>query len=369
VAAGQRQMAQLNTNTRYLHDSALTYARRLVATLPDPLRVVFFVNSGSEANDLALRLALAHTRRRDVLVLDHAYHGNLSSLIDLSPYKFNRPGGAGQPATTHVCDLPDPYRGRLRDADATGEAYAADVHLKLGGLDHGPAAFFAESLQSCGGQIVYPPGYLRAAFAAVREAGGVCVADEVQVGFGRVGRHFWAFELQDALPDIVTMGKPIGNGHPLAAVVTTPQVAASFVTGMEYFNTFGGNPVSAEIGLAVLDVLRDERLQAHAVEMGGMLVTGLRELQSRHPLIGQVRGEGLFIGVELSLDRDSRAPATDAARFVKEAVKARGALISTDGPDDNVLKLKPPMVISGDDCAFFLEALDQALVEVSEALA
>lgn len=368
VAAGQRQMALLNTNTRYLHDSVLTYARRLVATLPDPLRVVFFVNSGSEANDLALRLALTHTRRRDVLVLDHAYHGNLSSLIDLSPYKFNRPGGAGRPATTHVCDLPDPYRGRLRDADATGEAYAADVRAQLAGLDHGPAAFFAESLQSCGGQIVYPPGYLRAAFAAVREAGGVCVADEVQVGFGRVGRHFWGFELQDALPDIVTMGKPIGNGHPVAAVVTTPQIAASFVTGMEYFNTFGGNPVSAEIGLAVLDVLRDERLQAHAVEMGRMLMAGLRELQSRHPLIGQVRGEGLFIGVELTLDRDSRAPATEAARLVKEAVKARGALISTDGPDDNVLKLKPPMVISGDDCAFLLEALDQALAEVAEAL-
>lgn len=367
VAAGQRQMARLNTNTRYLHDSVLTYARRLVATLPDPLRVVFFVNSGSEANDLALRLALAHTRRRDVLVLDHAYHGNLSSLIDLSPYKFNRPGGAGQPATTHVCDLPDPYRGRLRDADATGEAYAADVHLKLGGLDHGPAAFFAESLQSCGGQIVYPPGYLRAAFAAVREAGGVCVADEVQVGFGRVGRHFWAFELQDALPDIVTVGKPIGNGHPLAAVVTTPQVAASFVTGMEYFNTFGvirSRPRSASPSSTSCATSAFRRTRSR-----WMLVTGLRELQSRHPLIGQVRGEGLFIGVELSLDRDSRAPATDAARAVKEAVKAHGALISTDGPDDNVLKLKPPMVISGDDCAFFLEALDLALVEVSGTLA
>jgi 4-aminobutyrate aminotransferase-like enzyme len=311
---------------------------------------------------------MTHTGHRDVLVLDHAYHGHLSSLIDLSPYKFNRAGGSGAPPTTHVCELPDPYRGRLRDGRATGPAYAAAVGAGLAALEEGPAAFFAESLQSCGGQIVYPVGYLREAFAAVREAGGVCVSDEVQVGFGRVGRHFWAFELQDVVPDIVTMGKPIGNGHPVAALATTPQIAASFATGMEYFNTFGGNPVAAEIGLAVLDVVRDERLQAAAVELGGVLMGGLRTLQERHSLLGDVRGEGLFIGAELSLDRDSRTPATAAAELVKEAVKARGALISTDGPDDNVLKLKPPLVISRDDCEFFLEVLDQALAEVSGRL-
>jgi 4-aminobutyrate aminotransferase-like enzyme len=351
VAAGQRQMAALNTNTRYLHDSVVEYARRLTATLPDPLNVCFFVNSGSEANDLALRLARAHTGREDAIVLDHAYHGHLSSLIALSPYKFDRPGGRGKPATTHVAPLPDPYRGRF-GADAG--AYADAVRELCAGE---PAAFFAESLQSCGGQVVYPPGYLTAAFAHVRASGGVCVADEVQVGFGRVGEAFWGFELQGAVPDIVTMGKPIGNGHPLAAVVTTPEIAASFVTGMEYFNTFGGNPVSAEIGLAVLDVIADERLQAAASARGEQLLAGLRALD--HPLIGDVRGHGLFLGVELS--RDGRAPAAREAAAVKEALKARGILISTDGPDDNVLKIKPPLVISSADCDRFLDALAEAL--------
>jgi 4-aminobutyrate aminotransferase-like enzyme len=182
---------------------------------------------------------------------------------------------------------------------------------------------------------------------------------EVQVGFGRVGSHFWGFETQGAVPDVVTIGKPMGNGHPLAAVVTTPEVAASFVTGMEYFNTFGGNPVSAAIGMAVLDVIRDERLQAHARETGDHLLAGLRALSQSHPLIGDVRGRGLFIGVELSLAE--RAPATAEAKLVKEELKRRGVLISTDGPDDNVLKIKPPLVVSRADCDLFLAALDESL--------
>jgi 4-aminobutyrate aminotransferase-like enzyme/Ser/Thr protein kinase RdoA (MazF antagonist) len=346
VAAGQAQMAKLNTNTRYLHDSVVEYARRIAASLPDPLNVCFFVNSGSEANDLALRLARTHTGREDVIVLDHAYHGHLSSLVALSPYKFNRAGGRGRPAGTHIAPLPDPYRGAF-GADAM--AYVDAIPARE------PAAFFAESLQSCGGQIVYPDGYLAAAFARVRRAGGVCVSDEVQVGFGRVGDAFWGFG--DAVPDIVTMGKPMGNGHPVAAVVTTPEIAASFVTGMEYFNTFGGNPVSAEIGLAVLDVIESERLQAAARERGEQLLAGLRAID--HPLIGDVRGRGLFIGVELSLD--GKRPATAEAAAVKEAVKARGILISTDGPDDNVLKIKPPLVISQADCDRFLTVLSEAL--------
>jgi 4-aminobutyrate aminotransferase-like enzyme len=335
VAAGQRQMAELNTNTRYLHGSVVDYARRLAATLPDPLHVCFFVNSGSEANDLALRLAAAHTGRDDVIVLDHAYHGHLRSTIALSPYKFDGRGGTGRPATTRVAKLP------------TAPGALASLREQIGT----PAAFFAESLQGCGGQIVYPPGYLQAAFAAVREAGGLCVADEVQTGFGRIGEHFWGFELDGVVPDIVTLGKPIGNGHPLAAVVTTPEVAASFVTGMEYFNTFGGNPVSAEIGLAVLDVIQDERLQAHARTIGERLIAGLRVLG--HEAIRDVRGRGLFLGVEL----DSRARAAQ----VKEALKARGVLISTDGPNDDVLKIKPPLVISGGDCDLFLTALADVL--------
>ena len=275
VEAGARQMAVLNTNTRYLHGSVIDYARRLAATLPDPLHVCFFVNSGSEANDLALRLAAAHTGREDVIVLDHAYHGHLRSTIALSPYKFR----SDRPERTHVAALPT-EPGAL-------ESLLAQIDA--------PAAFFAESVQGCGGQIVYPPGYLTAAFEAVRAAGGVCVADEVQVGFGRIGEHFWGFELDGVVPDIVTLGKPIGNGHPLGAVVTTPEIADSFVTGMEYFNTFGGNPVSAEIGLAVLDVIADERLQAHALAMGARLVAGLRAFD-----FVDVRGHGLFLGVQLA---------------------------------------------------------------------
>ncbi|WP_028063357.1 aminotransferase class III-fold pyridoxal phosphate-dependent enzyme [Solirubrobacter soli] len=324
VEAGARQMRVLNTNTRYLHGSVIDYARRLAATLPDPLHVCFFVNSGSEANDLALRLAAAHTGREDVIVLDHAYHGHLRSTIDLSPYKFRD----ARPSRTHVAALPT-EPGAL-------ESLYAEIDA--------PAAFYAESVQGCGGQIVYPRGYLTAAFEAVRAAGGVCVADEVQVGFGRIGEHFWGFELDGVVPDIVTLGKPIGNGHPLGAVVTTPEIADSFLTGMEYFNTFGGNPVSAEIGLAVLDVIEDERLQEHALEMGARLTAGLREFD-----FVDVRGHGLFLGVQL----ESR----EHAHALKEGLKARGVLISTDGPNDDVLKIKPPLVLSAADCDRFLEAL------------
>ncbi|MDA0136688.1 aminotransferase class III-fold pyridoxal phosphate-dependent enzyme [Solirubrobacter deserti] len=312
VEAGARQMALLNTNTRYLHASVVDYARRLAATLPDPLHVCFFVNSGSEANDLALRLARAHTGRDEVAVLDHAYHGHLSSTIELSPYK----APPSRSRVTPLWELPEVDR---------------------------PAAFFAEPILGCAGQVVPPPGYLERAFEVVREAGGLCVIDEVQTGFGRVGEHFWAFELGGVVPDIVTMGKPIGNGHPLGAVVTTPEVADSFLTGMEYFNTFGGNPVSAGIGLAVLDVIADERLQAHARAMGDRLLAGMPH----------ARGHGLFLGVQL----DSRA---EAAR-VKEALKARGILISTDGPNEDVLKIKPPLAISAEDCDFFLSALADVL--------
>jgi 4-aminobutyrate aminotransferase-like enzyme/Ser/Thr protein kinase RdoA (MazF antagonist) len=335
VEAGARQMAELNTNTRYLHASVIDYARALAATCPDPLHVCFFVNSGSEANDLALRLATAHTGREDVIVLDHAYHGHLRSQIALSPYKFNGAGGTGRPRSTHVAAQPT----------ATGALES--LHAQI----NAPAAFFAESLQGCGGQIVYPDGYLTAAFEAVRAAGGVCVADEVQVGFGRIGEHFWGFELDGVVPDIVTLGKPIGNGHPLGAVITTPEIAASFLNGMEYFNTFGGNPVSAEIGLAVLDVIADERLQAHALTMGTRLLGELRAIDSEE--IVDVRGHGLFLGVELA--------SPELAKRVKEDLKARGVLISTDGPNDDVLKVKPPLVLSADDCDRFLNALQDVL--------
>ena len=368
VAAAQRQMALLNTNTRYLHDSIVRYVKRLTDTLPDPLNVCFLVNSGSEANDLALRLARAHTGSRDVIVVDGAYHGNLSTLIDISPYKFDGAGGSGTPPHVHKVTMPDPYRGTHRGySTETGRAYAEEVSNVLEGHSDkvGPvAAFVVESLLGCGGQIVLPDGYLTAAFKHVRAAGGVCIADEVQVGFGRVGTHFWGFETQGVVPDIVTLGKPIGNGHPLAAVITTPEIAASFDTGMEYFNTFGGNPVSCEIGLAVLEVVQEEGLQENARVVGEYLMAGLRDLMTAHQLIGDVRGAGLFVGVELVRDHDTLEPAAQEASLVVEGMKDSGVLMSTDGPLRNVLKIKPPMVFNRSNAARLVETLDRVLREV-----
>jgi 4-aminobutyrate aminotransferase-like enzyme/Ser/Thr protein kinase RdoA (MazF antagonist) len=367
VRAGQRQMAVLSTNTRYLHELILEYAGRLAATLPDPLRVCFFVNSGSEANELALRLARVHTGRRDMAVVEVGYHGHTTSLIDLSAYKFAGPGGAGAPPWVHLVPIPDDYRGRYRrEQGEAGARYAS--HLREAAeaaARQGPglAGFICESIISCGGQVVLPPGYLAEAYRHVRAAGGVCIADEVQVGFGRTGTHFWAFQTQDVVPDIVTMGKPIGNGHPLAAVVTTEAIAASFANGMEYFNTFGGNPVSCAIGLAVLDVMEDERLQDRARTVGERLSAGLRGLAGRHALVGEVRGPGLFVGVDLVRDRVTRAPAAGEAAYVANRLRDRGVLVSTDGPHHNVLKIKPPMVFDARDADRLVEVLDVVLAE------
>jgi 4-aminobutyrate aminotransferase-like enzyme/Ser/Thr protein kinase RdoA (MazF antagonist) len=367
VRAGQRQMAVLNTNTRYLHPAILRYAERLRTLLPEPLSVCYFVCSGSEANELALRLARAHTKGRDLIVVDGAYHGNTAALIDASPYKFDGPGGQGAPPHVHKVPMPDAYRGRHRREDpACGEKFAEPVGAAAGAArarGGKPAAFLCESLLSCGGQIVLPPRYLSAAYGHARAAGAVCVADEVQVGFGRVGSHFWGFQAQGVVPDIVTMGKPMGNGHPLGAVVTTPEIAASFANGMEYFNTFGGNPVSCEIGLAVLDVIRDERLQERAWRVGERFRAGLAALGARHAIVGDARGLGLFLGIELVRDRDTLEPAAEEAAYVVERMKDHGILVSTDGPLHNVVKMKPPMVFSEADAERVVGAFDRVLGE------
>ena len=365
--AGARQMTVLNTNTRYLHPSILRYAERLADTLPDSLSVCFFVCSGSEANELALRLARTATGGRDVVVVDGAYHGNTQTLVEVSPYKHAGPGGGGPPPWVHAVPMPDDYRGLHRrddpDRGAKFAAYVAEAVAAIRGAGEKPAAFLCESLLSCGGQIELPPGYLAGAYAHARGAGAVCIADEVQVGFGRVGTHFWGFETQGVVPDIVTMGKPIGNGHPLGAVVTTPSIAAAFANGMEYFNTFGGNPVSCEIGLAVLDVVRDERLQERALRVGGHLEDGLRQVAESHAIVGDVRGLGLFLGIELVLDRKSRAPAPREAAYVVERMKDHGILLSTDGPDHNVIKMKPPLAFSEADADRAIEAYGRVLSE------
>ncbi|MCP3977842.1 MAG: aminotransferase class III-fold pyridoxal phosphate-dependent enzyme [bacterium] len=367
VEAGAKQMARLNTNTRYLHRRLVDYAERLCATLPDPLRVCWFVCSGSEANELAVRLARAHTGRHDMLVLDGAYHGHTNALIELSPYKFLGPGGAGTPAPhVHVVPVPDgyrgPHRGQGRDA---GQAYGDEVGRAIETSSRPPAAFIAESLMGCGGQIVPPDGYFERAFEHVRRAGGVCIADEVHVGFGRVGHAFWGFELQDVVPDIVVLGKPIGNGHPMAAVITTQEIAASFDNGMEFFSTFGGNPVSCAIGMAVLDVIEEQGLQRHAARLGERLSVALRELQSRHAIVGDVRGSGLFLGVELVRDRETLEPAGREATEAVERLRADGMLVATDGPLNNVIKIKPPLVLTEGDAEMFVRGLDAALGDVA----
>eukprot|EP01134_Creolimax_fragrantissima_P004629 CFRG4629T1 len=367
VKVAARQMGVLNTNTRYVYEHLTKYAEKLTATMPDPLNVCFFVNSGSEANDLALRLARAHTTKHDIICLDIGYHGNLTSLIDISPYKHDGPGGKGPAPSTHVAIMPDPYRGKYTGTGRhTGEKYAHHVETIVHELEAkgvGVAAFIAESVLGCGGQIVLPEGYLASAYKHVRKYGGVCIADEVQVGFGRMGETFWGFQTQGVIPDIVTMGKPIGNGHPLGAVVTTAAIAKSFANGMEYFNTFGGNPVSCAIGLAVLEVIEKEKLQAHAYKVGNRLMNGLRALMEKHILIGDVRGIGLFVGVELVLNRVTKAPAGEHATYVANRMRGHGILISTDGPDHNVLKIKPPMVFGEADADRLLKVLNSVLEE------
>ena len=367
VKAGQDQMALLNTNTRYLHDLINRYARLLIGTLPESLSVCFFVNSGSEANELALRLARAHTRQRDLIVLEHAYHGNTTTLIDISPYKHNGPGGAGPPPWVHTAPIPDVYRGKYKNDDAqAGEKYAGEVETLIEGLresKRGLAGFIAESLPSVAGQIIFPIRYLPAVYDAVRKAGGVCIADEVQTGYGRTGTHFWGFELYGVVPDIVVLGKPIGNGHPIGAVITTPEIASSFNNGMEYFSTFGGNTVSCAIGLEVLKVVLEERLQAHALEVGDHLLAGLRRLQGRYAIIGDVRGSGLFLGVELVRDRETLEPATEEAANVVNRMREEGILVGTDGPYDNVIKIRPPMPFSLANADYLCSTLERVVTE------
>jgi len=365
VEAGQRQMALLNTNTRYLSDNVLNLAERIIATLPEKLNTCFFVNSGSEANELALRLARAHTGAIDLIVLDHAYHGNTTTMIDISPYKHDGPGGNGPPPWVHKVPLPDLYRGLYRGVGPEiASLYSQHVVAVINSLwttDKKLCGFIAESLPSVGGQILLPESYLGQVYSVVRAAGGVCIADEVQTGYGRVGSHFWGFERYGVVPDIVVLGKPIGNGHPLGAVITTKEIAQSFNNGMEFFSTFGGNNVSAAIGTAVLEVVLDERLQAHAASTGEQLLNELRKLMKHHSCIGEVRGTGFFIGVELVENRETLEPATELADRVVNEMRERAILLGTDGPFHNVIKIRPPMPFSAGDAAELVLNLDQVL--------
>ncbi|XP_004626824.1 ethanolamine-phosphate phospho-lyase isoform X1 [Octodon degus] len=374
VEAARRQMELLNTNSRFLHDNIVAYAQRLVATLPPQLCVCYFTNSGSEANDLALRLARQFRGHQDVITLDHAYHGHLSSLIEVSPYKF-RKGKDDKKEFVHVAPAPDTYRGKYREnhPDPAG-AYADEVR-KIIEEAHANgrkiAAFITESMQSCGGQIIPPAGYFQKVAEHIHRAGGVFIADEVQVGFSRVGKSYWSFQMhgEDFVPDIVTMGKSMGNGHPVACVVTTKDIAEAFLSsGMEYFNTYGGNPVSCAVGLAVLDIIEKEDLRGNARRVGNYLTELLNKQKTKHMLIGDIRGVGLFIGIDLVTDREKRTPATAEAQHVIYKMKEKRVLLSADGPHRNVLKIKPPMCFTAEDAEFMVEQLDGVLTVLEESI-
>ncbi|MGB0929951.1 MAG: aminotransferase class III-fold pyridoxal phosphate-dependent enzyme [Chitinophagales bacterium] len=361
VQVAQRQMGLLNTNTRYLHENIVLFAEELLATLPSELSVVYFVNSGSEANELALRMVKACTGQKNMMAIETGYHGNTGGCIDISSYKFDGKGGNGKPPHTHLLPIPDTFRGLYRNPKTASKQYAEHASQIIEGLQKEGkklGGFIAESILSCGGQIVLPDGYLKAVYQVVRAQGGLCIADEVQVGFGRVGERFWGFELQDVVPDIVTMGKPIGNGHPLAAVVTTQEVAEKFANGMEYFNTFGGNPVSCAIGREVLKVVQEEKLQQNALEIGAYLIKELKKLQSRFSIIGDVRGKGLFLGIELVKNLDTLEPAAKETAYIANQMRERGILMSIDGPYHNVLKIKPPMCFTKANVDFLAENLE-----------
>ena len=370
VNAAHQQMSVLNTNTRYLHDTINELAERLCDTMPDPLSVCFFVNSASEGNELAMRMARNYTGQKDMIVLEAAYHGHTNGLIDISPYKHDGPGGKGAPSWVHTAPIPDTYRGAYKQDDPqAGEKYASHVQTiieQLQAKGSGVCAYIAESLPSVGGQIVMPDGYLKAVYEHVRAAGGLCIADDVQTGYGRIGTHFYGFLAQDVVPDIVILGKPIGNGHPLSAVVTTPEIAAAFNNGMEFFSTFGGNTVSCTVGLEQLKVVQEEKLQEHALRVGNRMLAGLRPFIDRYPIVGDVRGSGLFLGVELVRDRTTLEPADTEASFVANRMREEGILLGTDGPYHNVVKIRPPMPFTEEDADFLVATMDRIMQESFE---
>jgi 4-aminobutyrate aminotransferase-like enzyme/Ser/Thr protein kinase RdoA (MazF antagonist) len=366
TAAAAHQLRLLNTNSRFLYENMTLFAERLAALLPAPLERVFLVSTGSEANDLALRLARASTGRRDVVCIRDAYHGWTTATYEVSTSSVDNPLAAlSPPDGVHPVLSPDTYRGQYGadDADA-GVRYAAAVGeaiQELAAEGRGPAAFICEALYGNAGGIVLPDGYLAAAYAHVRAAGGVCIADEVQVGYGRLGAHFWGFEQQGVVPDIVTIAKATGNGHPVAAVITTTAIADSLRGQGGFFASVGGGPVSCAIGLAVLDVLAEERLQENAERVGGALRAGLEELVGRHEIAGAAHGMGLYLGLDLVRDRATKEPAREEAYAICERLRERGAIVQPTGDGENVLKLKPPLVFERRDADWLLETLDGVL--------
>ena len=363
VEALHSQAATLNIHTRYLHENVVNYGERLTATFDPALSTVLFVCTGTEANELALRIARHHTGSRGILVSDFNYHGNSTTLASVATgIQTNEPFAPHARALR----LPDVLRD-LADggtAEELAERALADADAAIASLQregHGVAALMLDTLFTTEGLTRLPPRYLERLVAKARAAGGLFIADEVQSGFGRTGEHFWGHQSFDVVPDLVTLGKPMGNGHPIGGMVTRPELANAFLKDAMFFNTFAGNPVSAAVGLAVLDVIEQQQLVSHAHDVGEYLQSRLRDLAERHERVVAVRGKGLFFGLELVSDRSTRAPATGEARWLINEMRRRGVLISTIGHHGNVLKMRPPMVFERDHADLLIGTLDEAL--------
>lgn len=362
VTAGKNQMATLVSAQGFVNDSLTKYVKQLISYFPDVLSVCYLVNSGSEANDLALRLARSYTNRMDVVVFDEAYHGNLGNLIDISPKMFNRMA-QGKREFVHVIPYPDTYQGSYRDDDPqAAEKYVkeADRIITQATCNNRQiSCFISECLIVNCGIVVPPRNYFRLLYNLIHEAGGVCIADEVQTGLGRTGEHFWAFEQYGVIPDIVTVGKPLGNGHPMAAVITTQEIADALG---EYYSTFGGNPVACAIGMAVLDVIENEKLIQSAKAVGKTLLENLQILKTKHAVAGDVRGMGLCLGIEIVQDKCSRKPATELAQSIVYRLKEdHHILVQVEGPSHNVIAVTPPMCFTQLNARSLFNALDIVL--------
>src|SRR3954465_6183294 len=365
VAAANKQNELLQHSTPiYLQPNVTLYAEKLASKMPGDLKMCYFVNSGSEATDLALLMARASTGNYDVISLRNGYHGGNASGMSVtghSNWKYNVPHSFG----VHHALAPYPYRGPFGYDDANaGLKYANDVKEVIDFATPGKVAgFIAESIQGVGGFVEFPQGYLKQTYEYVRAAGGVCIADEVQTGFGRTGTHYWGFETQDVVPDIVTMAKGIGNGAPLGAVVTTSKIAATLAERL-HFNTFGGNPVVCAQGAAVLDVIDREKLQANALKIGNQILAGLERLKAKYNLIADVRGKGLLLGIELVKDRATKEPAMTECAHVLETCREMGLLLGKGGLQGQTIRFSPPMNITKADADFLLEVLDQAFAGI-----
>ncbi|CAL1543173.1 unnamed protein product [Lymnaea stagnalis] len=367
VSAGQEQMAKLTSSFGFLNDQTALYAKRLISTLPETLCVCFFVSSGSEGNDLALRLAASYTKRHDVICLDGAYHGNLGTLVEISPVRHRKNHQIKD--WVHIAPTPNTYRGKLdSSAPNPGPLYANEVRkiiqkAKQNGREIG--AFISEPVITASGIVVPPENYFAHVYNYVHESGGVCISDEVQCGLGRCGEHFWGFQMHNVVPDIVTIGKPIANGYPLAAVITTKEIADSLT---DFSSTFGGNPVACAIGRAVLDVIENEKLTSSAKNVGKCLKDGFKAIQHKHPMIGDVRGVGMLVGVELVMDKTSKKPAKESAEILAYKLKEKKIIIGIEGADKNVLVLLPPLCFTTDNARFVVQNFSEALANIeSEA--